>query len=112
MGRWDKLLVDQASDVPSIIFFPKILQNSLQKLFQFIFKFFFHKITKMKIKSFECLKSIRNYEKKTEILGTSDKSHRPSEPAYYIVDCRILVVSNNSFALFPEELCQSRLEAS
>ena len=48
----------------------------------------------MKIKSFECPKSIRNYEKK--ILGTSDTwstshlSHRPSEPAYYIVDCRIL----------------------
>ena len=47
----------------------------------------------MKRKSFECPKSIRNYEKK--ILGTSDAwstsrlSHRPSEPAYYIVDCRI-----------------------
>ena len=47
----------------------------------------------MKIKSFECPKSIRNYEKK--ILGTSDAwstsrlSHRPSKPAYYIVDCRI-----------------------
>ena len=47
----------------------------------------------MKIKSFKCPKSIKNYEKK--ILGTSDAwltsrlSHRPSEPAYYIVDCRI-----------------------
>ena len=47
----------------------------------------------MKIKSFECPKSIRNYEKK--ILATSDTwstsrlSHQPSEPAYYIVDCRI-----------------------
>ena len=46
----------------------------------------------MKIKSFECPNSIRNYEK---LLGTSDAwltsrlSHRPSEPAYYIVDCRI-----------------------
>ena len=45
----------------------------------------------MKIKSFECPKSIRNYEKKI-MLGTSDTwstsrlSHRPSEPAYYIVD--------------------------
>ena len=37
-------------------FIPKILQNSLQKPFQFIFSFFY-KITKMKIKSFECLKS-------------------------------------------------------
>ena len=38
------------------------LQNSLQKPFQFIL--FFHKITKMKIKRFECPKSIKNYEKK------------------------------------------------
>ena len=52
-----------------LFFFHKILQNSLQKPFQFIF-LFFYKITKMKIKSFECPKSIRNYEKK--ILGTSD----------------------------------------
>ena len=53
----------------------------------------------MKIKSFECPKSIRNYEKK--ILGTSDAwstsclSHRPSKPAYYIVDCRILRQNQN-----------------
>ena len=37
----------------------------------------------MKIKSFECPKSIRNYEKKN-----TWKVRR--EPAYYIVDCRIL----------------------
>ena len=36
-GRWDKRLVNQASEVPSIIFFPKIMQNSLQKPFQLIF---------------------------------------------------------------------------
>ena len=48
-----------------LFFFHKILQNSLQKLFQFIYLFlyFFYKITKMKIKNFECPKSIRNYEK-------------------------------------------------
>ena len=73
-------------------FFHKILQNSLQKPFQFIF-LFSYKITQMKIKSFECSKSIRNYE--TKILGTSDAwstsrlSHWPREPVYYIVDCRI-----------------------
>ena len=72
-------------DVPSIIFFHKILQNSLHRPFHF-----FYKITKMKTKSFECHKSIRNYEKK--ILGTSDAwstsrlSHRPSEPVCYFVD--------------------------
>ena len=54
----------------------------------------------MKIKSFECPKSIRNHEKKK--LGTSDAwstshlSHRPSEPAYYIVDCRILEEGENN----------------
>ena len=34
---WDKWLVDQASDVPSIIFLNKILKQSLQKPFQFFF---------------------------------------------------------------------------
>ena len=42
----------------------------------------------MKKLGFECLKSIRNYEKK--MLGTSDawsmsrSSQQPSDPAYYI----------------------------
>ena len=75
-----------------LFFFHDFLQNSLQKSFQFIF-LFFYEITKMKIKSFECPKSIKNYEKK--ILGKSDiwwtccLSHRLSEPVYYIVDCQI-----------------------
>ena len=42
LGRWDKELVNQASDVPSII----------------IFFEFFYKITKIKIKNFECPKSM------------------------------------------------------
>ena len=54
----------------------------------------FYNFTKIKIKNFECPKSIRNYEKKI-MLGTSDtwstshSSRRTSELAYYIVDCRI-----------------------
>ena len=46
----------------------------------------------MKIKSFECPKSIKNHKKK---LGKSDfwlmscLFHQPREPAYHIVDCRI-----------------------
>ena len=46
----------------------------------------------------------RNYEKKI-ILGTSDNwsmsrsSQRPSEPAYYIEDCRILCYTSTT-ALF------------
>jgi hypothetical protein len=62
MGDWDKQLIDQASDVPSIIFFHNFLHDSLQKLFQFIFLFFYN-FTKIKRKSFECPKSRRNYEK-------------------------------------------------
>ena len=47
----------------------------------------------MKIKSFECPKSIKEIYK--IILGTSDawltshSSQGTSEPAYYIADCRI-----------------------
>ena len=40
LGRWEKRIVDQASDVPSIIFFHDCLQNSLQKSSQFIFLIF------------------------------------------------------------------------
>ena len=39
LGRWDNRLIDQASDVPSIIFVHNFLENSLQKFFQFIFIF-------------------------------------------------------------------------
>ena len=41
---------------------------------------------------------------KKKILGTSDAwltsclSYQPSEPAYYIVDCQILVLDMNCFA--------------
>ena len=41
--RWDKRIVDQASDVPSIIFFHDFLLNSLQKYFQSICLFFLKK---------------------------------------------------------------------
>ena len=57
MVRWDKRLINKASDVPSCK-----LQNSLQKLFQFI-SLFLYKFTKTRIKSFECPKSTKNCEK-------------------------------------------------
>ena len=47
----------------------------------------------------------RNYEKKI-ILGTSDAwstsrwSHRPSDPAYYIEDCRILEKQHYNRGIF------------
>ena len=33
LGRWDNHLIDQASDIPSIIYFHNFLQNSLEKSF-------------------------------------------------------------------------------
>ena len=44
LGRWDGGVIHQVSDVPNIIFFHKILQNSLQKPFNF----FFIKLQKVK----------------------------------------------------------------
>ena len=59
LGRWDKQLINQASDVQSIIFFSKFLCKNHFNLFSYFYNF-----TKIKIKSFECPKSIRSYEKK------------------------------------------------
>ena len=86
MGPWDERLIDQASDVPSIIFF--IISYRLRTLKTFYFCKFMknsYKIEKIFARNFA-----RNYEKK--ILGTSDDwsmshlSHRPSNPVYYIED--------------------------
>ena len=57
IGRWDKRLIDQVSDVP-IIFFSKFLAKSFANMVTFSYKY-----RKMKIKSFECPKFIRNYKK-------------------------------------------------
>ena len=101
--HWDKWLVDQASDVPSI-FFHDFLQNSLQKWFQCIFFQFFYEFAKIKTKSFECPRlglGLQEIMKKI-MLGTSDDwstshlSQQTSEPAYYIVDCRISSQRNSS----------------
>ena len=59
MGRWDKRLMDQASDVPSIIF-SKFLAKFFAKIISTYFLSFYNSI---KIKSFECPWSIRNYDK-------------------------------------------------
>ena len=40
LGRWDKRIVHQASDVPSIIFFRLFIDLGHSKLFTFIFLFF------------------------------------------------------------------------
>ena len=73
--RWFAGPMGQTTRQPSVwcskyYFFTKNLQNSLQKPFQF---FFFNKITKMKIKSFECPKSIKNHEKQYLERQTLDR---------------------------------------
>ena len=76
------------SDVPIIIFFRLFIDLGHSKLFTFIFVFF-GKIKKQ-IESIFAKNSARNYEKK--ILGKLDAwltihlSHRPSNPAYHIVN--------------------------
>ena len=60
LGQWDKRIVNQASDVPSIIFF--FMQNCLQNYIQSIC-LFFKKNTKIKVKSFECPKSMESLKK-------------------------------------------------
>ena len=54
--------------------FHKILQNSLQNPFQFTFLFFFGKITKMKIKNFECAKSIRKKRVKESLVPSAQRT--------------------------------------
>ena len=56
-----KRTTDQASDVPSIIFFHSFLQNSLQNSLQIFFKYFLNFFT-IKINNFERPKSIGNHE--------------------------------------------------
>ena len=64
VGRSDKWLVDQVSDVPSITLFFIKSCNILYKNPFNLFSNFFCKITKMKIKSFECPKSYKKLWKK------------------------------------------------
>ena len=95
LGRWDEQLIDQASDVPSIIFFRISCKNLCKNHFN-LFSYFFITLQKIKIKSFECPKSIRNYEKNNawNIRRLVYESFVPStrEPAYYIEDCQIFSV--------------------
>ena len=60
VARWDKRLINQVSWCSKYCFFFNFLLNSLQKSFHL----FSYNFLKVKVKSFECLKSIRNYEKK------------------------------------------------
>ena len=77
---WDKWLVNQVSDVPSIIFFLWFLAKFFAKMVSMYFHFFYI-FTKIKTKNFECPKSIRNYEKK-KILEHQMLGRRVICPSY------------------------------
>ena len=97
MDRWVSGTVD--SSTKRLMFFSEFLSKFFAKMFQFIFLFSYN-FTKIKIKSFECPKSIKNYEKSNawNIKRLVDESfvpstHRPSEPLYYIEDCWIFAMA-------------------
>ena len=62
LDYWTNELSTKCLMFPKMFFFHDFQQNSLQKSFQFIL-LFFYKITKIKIKSFQCPKTIRNYKR-------------------------------------------------
>ena len=100
LGRWEKGLVHQASDVPNIIFFMK----SCIILCKNPFNYFFHKITKIEIKSFECPKSIRNYKKNTwNVRHLVNESFVASVQQTSVLYCKLLDIRTqiqNCWALF------------
>ena len=95
LGRWSKWIVDQASDVPSIIFLSSFLILGTLKTLYFYFCNFIKKIEN-KLKGL-LQRILQEFMKKKIILGTSDAwsmihlAHHPSNLAYYIVDWRISV---------------------
>ena len=98
MGLWDKRLVDQVSDVPGLIF---------AKFFAKTLSIYFYKITKMKINSFECPKSMRNYEVKlfgaSDAWSTSHLSHRANKPAYFRLSDFYAYLLFGSFLSIPKK---------
>ena len=88
--------MDQASDVPSIIFFHDFFQNSLQKSYQFIYLFFIYQIAKIKIKSFEYPKSIKSIRKSNtlNIRLLVDDSFVPSSKQSSVIYCRLTDFKN------------------
>ena len=91
MGRWVDGTNDQASDVPRITFFYNFL---FLRALKTLFFMNFEKSKRINWNDF-CKELCKKLWKKKIILGTSDTwllsqlSQRPSNPAYYIEDCRI-----------------------
>ena len=81
LGRWDKRIIDQESDVPSIFFFILFIDLGHSKLFILFLQLY----NKNKLKGF--LQRILQEIMKKKIIGTSDAwlticlSNPPSDPA-------------------------------
>ena len=94
-----------------VLFFPWNLAKFFAKTLSIYFLyFFFYKITKMKIKSFECPKSIRNYEKKNtwNVRHLVDESFVPSVQQTSVLYCRLtdfkIEKTNILFAICPSKI--------
>ena len=93
MGRWDKWIVDQVFEVPSIFFF--IMSYRLNRALKTLFLYFCTSIKNRKLNWKGFCKEFCKILWKKITLGTLDAwstkglSYRPSEPVYYILDCWI-----------------------
>ena len=108
LGRQDERLIDQVSDVPSIIFFFII---SCKILCENCFNLFSYKFTKIKRKSFECPKSMRNYRKNNawNIRHLVDKSFVLANQRIILSDFKIQCSTVKSILeqnLKPSKVCK------
>ena len=89
--RWDDGTNNSSTNrlMFQVFFFIKSCKILCKNPFNYFFHSFY-KITKMKIKSFECPKSIRNYEKNTwNVRRLVDESFVPSAQRTSVLYCRL-----------------------
>ena len=74
-----------------LYFFHDFLQNAMQKILSIHFLIFFYKITKIKIKSFDCPTSIKSIKKNStwNIKLLDDNSFAPSSKQASLIYCRL-----------------------
>ena len=99
--RW----ADGTNDLPTkrLMFQVFFFKQNLAKFFaKTLLIFFSYKITSMKIKSFECTNSIRNYEKRKtwNVRRLVDESFVPPAPQTSVLYCRLLDLQSSSIKSF------------
>ena len=89
--RWFAGPMGQTTCQPSVWYYYYFFIKSCKILWKNHLNLFSYKITKMKINSFECSKSIRNYEKKTtwNVRCLVDMSFVPSAQRTSVLYCRL-----------------------